>query len=112
MRLIAFNRPILILFQFESPFVPNNHTIKRMGTGGELPLALGGPRPPQGQGFPKKKKIPKKKNLINFTHKFCYFYNFGPPNFYLFIFFSIWPSQLLNPSSALGWGHNVHVALA
>jgi hypothetical protein len=33
----------------------------------------------------KKKKFLKKKIIINFTPKFCYFYSFGPPIF----FFSI-----------------------
>jgi hypothetical protein len=62
------------------------------GAGAELPLALGGPGPPHGQGSPPKKK----KKLINFTPKFCYFYSFSPPKF----FFSIWPPQILDPSSA------------
>jgi hypothetical protein len=62
--------------------------------GAELPLALGGPRPPPGQGSPQKKKkkfIQKKKKKNNFHSKFCYFYSFGPPQIF---FFNLAPPNL------------------
>jgi hypothetical protein len=42
-------------------------------------------KPMQPGVSPKKKKFLKKNKLINFIPKFCYFYNFNPPNFFFFL---------------------------